>query len=58
MTGEGIFVMSKPKVAFIGRPFDGNWELDDPTGKSDNEFLIIIKEIESKILQLKKELEN
>lgn len=43
---------------FIGRPFDGNWELDDPTGKSDNEFLKIIKEIESKILQLKKELEN
>lgn len=54
MPGEGIFVMSKPKVAFIGRPFDGNWELDDPTGKSDNEFLKIIKEIESKILQLKK----
>lgn len=43
---------------FIGRSFDGNWELDDPTGKSDNEFLKIIKEIESKILQLKKELEN
>ena len=23
---------------FIGRPFDDNWELEDPTGKSDEEF--------------------
>lgn len=23
---------------FIGRPFDDNWGLDDPTGKSDEEF--------------------
>lgn len=41
---------------FIGRPFDDNWGLEDPTGKSDEEFKIIIKEIEKKILQLKKEL--
>jgi len=38
---------------FIGRAFDGNWELEDPTGKSDEEFKIIIKEIEEKILKLK-----
>lgn len=38
---------------FIGRAFDDNWELEDPTGKSDEEFKIIIKEIESRILQLK-----
>ena len=38
---------------FIGRAFDDNWGLEDPTGKSDEEFKIIIKEIERKILQLK-----
>ena len=38
---------------FIGRAFDDNWELEDPTGKSDDEFQIIIKEIEEKILKLK-----
>ena len=41
---------------FIGRAFDDNWGLEDPTGKSDEEFMIIIKEIENKILQLKNEL--
>ncbi len=39
---------------FIGRAFDDNWGLEDPTGKSDEEFKIIIKEIEKSILQLKK----
>ena len=38
---------------FIGRDFDNNWELDDPTGKTDEEFKIIIKKIEEKILELK-----
>ena len=38
---------------FIGRPFDDNWMLDDPTGKSDEEFKIIIKKIEENILKLK-----
>ncbi|MGI5950158.1 arsenate reductase ArsC [Peptoniphilus sp.] len=37
---------------FIGRPFDDNWELEDPTGKSDEEFKIIIKKIEQNILDL------
>ena len=41
---------------FIGREFDDNWELEDPTGKSDEEFNIIIKEIECKILQLRDNL--
>ena len=41
---------------FIGRAFDDNWGLEDPTGKSDEDFKIIIKEIENKILQLKNEL--
>ena len=43
---------------FIGRAFDDNWELEDPTGKDDEVFIKVIKEIESKILQLKEELNN
>lgn len=41
---------------FIGRNFDDNWGLDDPTGKSDEEFIIIIKEIERRISELKEKL--
>lgn len=41
---------------FIGRAFDDNWGLEDPTGKSDEEFKVIIKEIEKRVLQLKEEL--
>lgn len=39
---------------FIGRQFDDNWGLEDPTGKSDEEFIKVINEIEKKILELKK----
>ena len=38
---------------FIGRAFDDNWGLEDPTGKSDEAFKRIIKEIERKILELR-----
>ncbi len=38
---------------FIGRGFDDDWGLKDPTGKSDEEFVKIIKEIEKKILDLR-----
>lgn len=41
---------------FIGRKFDADWGLEDPTGKSDEEFKIIIQEVENRILQLKNEL--
>lgn len=41
---------------FIGRAFDDNWGLEDPTGKSDEEFKVIIAEIERRILHLKQEL--
>ena len=41
---------------FIGRAFDDNWGLEDPTGKADEEFKIIIKEIENRILQLRSKL--
>ena len=45
--------MNKNKIAFIGRAFDDNWELNDPTGKSDDDFKDIIRKIEEKILELK-----
>ena len=41
---------------FIGRAFDDNWGLEDPTGQSDEEFKIVIKEIENRIFQLRNEL--
>ena len=41
---------------YIGREFDYNWGLPDPTGKSDEEFIKIIKEIEKKITDLKCDL--
>ena len=44
------------KCPFVGRTFDDNWGLLDPTGKSDEEFKVEIKEIESRILHLKEEL--
>ena len=43
---------------FIGRSFDDNWGLDDPTGKSDEEFEIVIKEIERKIIELKESIDQ
>ena len=39
---------------FIGRPFDDNWGLDDPTGKSDVEFRAVIEQIREDVLALKK----
>lgn len=44
------------RCPFIGRPFDENWGLDDPTGKSDAEFKKVIAEIQQRILQLKDNL--
>lgn len=43
---------------YIGKEFDENWNLQDPTGKSDAEFAEVISTIEQKILQLKKEIEE
>lgn len=40
----------------VGKPFDENWQLADPTGKSDEEFRIIIAQIERHVLQLKEQL--
>lgn len=37
---------------FIGRPFDEDWGLPDPTGKDDAEFERIIALIEESVLKL------
>ena len=41
---------------FIGREFDDNWGLEDPTGKSDEEFKLVIRQIEKKTLELKRNM--
>ena len=41
------------KCPYIGRAFDDNWELEDPTGKSDEVFRMTIRKIEEKILELR-----
>lgn len=41
---------------FIGRPFDDNWGLEDPTGKNDEEFKKVIDEIQRNILTLREQL--
>ena len=71
MEAEGQFSklvsdISEPDIAismgcnvgcpFIGRPFDDNWGLEDPTGKSDEEFKIVIEQIKHDILELKSRL--
>ena len=40
----------------IGRPFDDNWGVDDPTGKGDEAFKRAIDEIRARILELKQRL--
>ncbi|MEE1227946.1 MAG: arsenate reductase ArsC [Lachnospiraceae bacterium] len=37
---------------YIGRPFDDNWELEDPTGKDDETFRTVIRQIEKKLKTL------
>lgn len=37
---------------FIGKAFDDDWGLPDPTGKDDSEFKKVIAEIEIKLKQL------
>ena len=37
---------------YIGREFDEDWGLEDPTGKSDEEFKKVIAEIERRVRKL------
>ncbi|MCQ2459988.1 MAG: arsenate reductase ArsC [Ruminococcus sp.] len=41
---------------FIGKAFDDNWNLPDPTGQSDDVFESIIAEIKKRILLLRNEI--
>lgn len=41
---------------YVGRDFDDNWNLEDPTGQSDEVFKQVIQQIEKKVLQLKERL--
>jgi len=49
---EMDFVISmgcEVQCPYIGKEFDDNWQLDDPTGKKDEEFVKIIEIIDEKI---------
>lgn len=41
---------------FVDGKYEEDWGLDDPTGKSDEEFEIIIAEIENKVKELAKQI--
>ena len=43
---------------YIGRAFDDDWGLPDPTGECDEVFIETIKEIENKILELVNKLKS
>ncbi|MGM9578337.1 MAG: arsenate reductase ArsC [Evtepia sp.] len=43
---------------YIGRAFDDNWNLPDPTGQPDEAFLQTIQAIEEQILSLKEKLKG
>lgn len=39
------------KCPYIGRAFDDDWELEDPTGKSDEAYLKVIGQIQEHLKQ-------
>lgn len=43
---------------YIGKPFNENWGIEDPTGKSDGEFEKTIEKIRRNIIALKERLER
>ena len=43
---------------YIGMPFDDDRGLDDPTGKSEEEYIKVIKEIEGKVLALRERIQG
>lgn len=57
-TVNAISMGCNVECPFIGRPFDDNWGLEDPTGKSDEEFKIVIERIRKDILKLKNGLDK
>lgn len=43
---------------FVGRAFDADWNLPDPTGESDEFFIDIIKRIETEIIGLRNKIKE
>ncbi|MDF2949770.1 MAG: ArsC family transcriptional regulator [Sedimentibacter sp.] len=43
---------------FVDSKYEEDWGLDDPTGKSDEEFEIVITEIEKKVKELADKISN
>jgi arsenate reductase len=43
---------------FVPGRYEEDWGLDDPTGKSDEEFKIVIAEIEIKVRELAAKISN
>jgi arsenate reductase len=41
---------------YVDKGFDDNWELKDPTGMNEEDFIDIIKQIEMKIEKLKSQI--
>lgn len=41
---------------YIGRAFDEDWQLEDPTGKPDEQFIAVIRQIEGRVLELKERI--
>ena len=41
---------------YIGREFDDNWQLPDPTGQGDEKFAEVMQRIEENILRLKENM--
>lgn len=40
------------RCPFIGRPFDADWNLTDPTGGTDSDFLHCIEQIDALVQQI------
>ncbi len=51
-----IFMGCNVSCPNVPSQYAENWGLDDPSGKNDDEFKIIIKEIHDKVLKLKEKL--
>ncbi len=51
-----IFMGCNVACPYLPSQYSENWGLEDPSGKSDVEFIEIIKTIEERVLQLKAKL--
>ncbi len=52
-----IFMGCNVSCPSLSSKYSENWGLDDPSGKSDEEFKLIIEEIHAKTIELKSKLQ-